>query len=235
MATAAARDAAVVWASRRRAELSAAARFRDLTTRLSEHGASAPLVELSREAAADELRHADLCARLVEHFGATRAGAVAEPQVARVAPRGLEGRDALLYELVALSCVTETLSTALLGALVSAARDSFAKETMHSILRDEVRHSRLGWAYLAEAHAEGARDVVGVHLGRMLAATLGDELFQTSAPGPIDATLSGYGALERAERVRVTRECFFDVIFPGLERFGIDASYGKRWLTERTP
>ena len=29
------------------------------------------------------------------------------------------------------------------------------------------------------------------------------------------------------------QECFGDVIFPGLERFGIDTSLGKRWLAER--
>jgi hypothetical protein len=152
-----------------------------------------------------------------------------------VAPPGLEGRDALLYELVALSCVTETLSTALLGALVEAARDSVAKETMHSILRDEVRHSRLGWAFLAEAHATGARDVVAPHLPCMLAATLGTASLAPAASTPDDAELAGYGELEPSTSVRVMRECFEEVIFPGLSRFGIDTAPGERWLAEHMP
>jgi hypothetical protein len=113
--------------------------------------------------------------------------------------------------------------------LVASARDSVAKETMHSILRDEVRHGRL-----AHSHALGARDVVAPHLPAMMAATLGTDLFQSGPQDPEGAVLTGYGALSRAESVRVTRECFEEVIFPGLRRFGIDPALGERWLAERT-
>lgn len=217
---------------RRRFELEAAARFDELAGRLADHGASDVVLAMARESSHDELRHAELCRSLVEHFGGSLAPVPSEPpRVTRIAPAGLEGRDALLYELVALSCVTETLSTALLGALVEAARDSVAKEAMHAILRDEVRHSRLGWAYLAEAHAAGARDVVGPHLPAMLAATIGTELFHPSEAHPGDDHLTGYGVLDRAATIRVTKECFERVVFPGVERFGIDASGGRRWLS----
>jgi hypothetical protein len=190
---------------------------------------------MAREAASDELRHATLCVGLVTHFGgAPLPDEPVEAHVRRVVPAGLEGREALLYELIALSCVTETLSTALLGALVEAARDTIAKETMHSILRDEVRHSRLGWAYLAEAHAAGARDVVGPHLPRMLAGTLGPDSFAPTRSDPEEAELAGYGELEPSASLRVVRECFAEVIFPGLARFGIDTSLGERWLAERS-
>lgn len=226
--------AARVWSLRRRAELEAAARFRTLSAELSAHAASDVVIAMAAEAAADELRHATLCRQLAEHFGGSR---LSEPPLdvstRRVAPRGLEGREALLYELVALSCVTETLSTALLGALVEAARDTIAKETMHSILRDEVRHSRLGWAFLAESHAAGARDVVAPHLPALLSATLGAAPFAAVPSDPGDAELAGYGELERSVSLRVVRECFAEVIFPGLARFGIDTSLGERWLAER--
>jgi ferritin-like protein len=226
--------AARVWTNRRRVELEAATRFRLLSTALAEHGSSETIVSLAREAAADELRHADRCATLVEHFGGDPPPTLAAPPtVPRVAPAGLPARDALLFEIVALSCVTETLSTALLGALVDAARDSLAKETMHGILRDEVRHSRLGWAHLAEAHASGAPDVVSAHLPAMLATTLGTDLFDPTPPNATDELLSGYGALTRPESLRVTRDCFHHVVFPGLERFGIDTAGGKRWLASR--
>jgi hypothetical protein len=134
-----------------------------------------------------------------------------------------------------MSCVTETLSTALLGTLVERARDTLAKQTMQSILRDEVKHSQLGWAFLAEQHARGAPDCVSSHLGPMLEATMGDELYATNAPtDPSDDALAGLGALERLERRRIVRETLELVVFPGLERFGIDTAPGRRWLRQRT-
>jgi hypothetical protein len=139
----------------------------------------------------------------------------------------------VLYEVVALCCVTETLSTALLGALVDAATDSLAKRTMHAILRDEVNHSRLGWAYLAEAHARGAGDCIASHLADMLGATLSQELFEEPSHDPIVVELSGLGALERAHALEVTRATLELVVFPGLERFGIQTECGRHWLGER--
>jgi hypothetical protein len=226
--------AARLWTLRGRVELESAARFRTLAAELSAHAASDAVIGMAKQAAQDELRHAHLCGKLAEHFGGRPPpDPLPEAGARRVAPGGLEGRDALLYELVALSCVTETLSTALLGALVEAARDTTAKEAMHSILRDEVRHSRLGWAFLAECHAAGARDVVAPHLPALLAATLGSGAFVSPPSDPGDAELAGYGELEHSASLRIVRECFAEVIFPGLARFGIDTSRGERWLAER--
>jgi hypothetical protein len=222
-----------VWRFRYRMELEAAERFRGLAERLSTAGASRAVVEMARRASSDELRHAERCLALVSHFGGT-PGSRPVVETRPVAPRALDGRARLLYEVVALSCVTETLSTALLGALVERARDSVAKVTLHSILRDEVEHSRLGWAYLAEEHARGAPDCVSESLGAMLSSTLSDELFGASSnANELDRALAGLGSLERAERLRIVRETLNAVVFPGLERFGIDTTRGKAWFAEK--
>ena len=223
-----------VWKVRSLFELEAADRFRILASELSALGTSEAVVTLAREAATDELRHAELCEGLAAHFGEP---AQARPAIVfrRVAPAHLAPGERLLYEVVAMSCVTETLSTALLGTLVDRARDTLAKQTMKSILRDEVKHSQLGWAFLAEQHARGAPDCVSSHLGPMLEATMGDELYATNAPtDPSDDALAGLGALERLERRRIVRETLELVVFPGLERFGIDTAPGRRWLRQRT-
>jgi hypothetical protein len=221
-----------VWRHRHRMELEAAERFRSLALRLSRVGASETVVEMARRAFHDEQRHAERCLDLVSYFGGTaRSEHVVE--VRPVAPRVLDERERLLYEVVALSCVTETLSTALLGELVERARDSMAKQTLHAILRDEVDHSRLGWAFLAEEHALGARDCVSEWLGAMLNSTLPDELFDATDANSFDRALSGLGSLERAERLRVVGETLNAVIFPGLARFGIDTTRGRLWLRER--
>jgi hypothetical protein len=137
----------------------------------------------------------------------------------------------VLYEIVALSCITETLSTALLGELVTRAGDPVCKQAMHSVLRDEVNHSRLGWAFLAEERARGGRDCVGRHVPEMLAAALGPHFFTfADAPDAQQKELAAIGSLERPERQRVVRETLETVVFPGLERFGIETSPAKRWL-----
>lgn len=219
-----------LWSHRLVSELEAAARFAELATTLREHGASATVVAMTEQAAADELRHAHECRALIRHFGGVPAP---EPPIVllRVAPPDITGREALLYEVVALSCVTETLSTALLGELVARARDAVCRQAMHAILRDEVNHSRLGWAFLAEEHARGARDCVGHHLPRLLDATLGHDFFAAASSDDARlAELAGVGSLEPSERQRVVRETLEQVIFPGLERFGIETALGQRWL-----
>lgn len=220
-----------VWRHRLASELEAAQRFRALVPALRGLGISETIVGLANEAAADELEHAKLCRQLVQYFGGTLRS---EPQTAlrRLAPPGIEGRDRVLYEIVAMSCVTETLSTALLGQLVARARDSVCKRAMHTILKDEVNHSRLGWAFLATTGPRGEPDCVGPYLPDMLEATLGDDFFD-AAPGPDPrlAELAGLGSLERPERQQVIRETLLHVVFPGLERFGIEVTLGKRWLS----
>jgi bacterioferritin (cytochrome b1) len=234
VAEASARElAARVWSFRLGSELEAAQRFGALAPLLRAAAASEVIVGMAEEAAVDELRHAELCRELVLHFGGAPPP---EPEIALrwTAPAGIEGRERLFYEIVALSCVTETLSTALLGELVARATDTVCRQAMHSILCDEVKHSRLGWAFLAEEHARGVRDCVGPHLPAMLEATLGDELFRVPAGSdPRLAQLAGLGSLERPERLRVVREALQSVVFPGLELFGIETAFGRRWLDAR--
>jgi len=222
--------AARVWQHRYRSELEAAQRFQWLSAELALRGCSEPIVALASRAARDELTHAKLCRELVEHFGGT-IGGHAPSTTSPVAPEHWPRDERLLYELVAMSCVTETLSTALLGALVERASDELTRRTMHAILRDEVGHSQLGWAYLAEQRRKGVRDCIGQHLPAMLAATVGPDLFRpTLLADPLAEELSGLGSMDRESSRRVVCETLESVIFPGLERFGIDVAPGRRWL-----
>jgi hypothetical protein len=228
-------QAARVWRQRHRSELEAMVRFGRLSSELARCGASSQVVALASQAALDELEHAELCRGLVEHFGGTIASDCvieAEP----VAPRHWPHAERLLYELVAMSCVTETLSTALLGALVESARDPLVRRTMLAVLRDEVMHSKLGWAFLAEQHQKGRRPAIGEHLPAMLDATVGPHLFQgTSAGSELTLELSGLGCLDVESCRRIVRETLELVVFPGLARFGVEVNPGLRWLSALPP
>ncbi|MRG95482.1 ferritin-like domain-containing protein [Polyangium spumosum] len=227
--------AALIWRSRARAELEASARFTRLAGDLAACDAVSPVVTMAREAAEDERRHAVQCVALVRELGGKAFELGPAPAACKVGPSGLEPRERLLYEVVAMSCVTETLSAALLGELVARAIDPLVRETMQSILRDEVDHARLGWAHLAAEHERGAPDVVGPSLPAMLAGTVSEELFASWAEHPAAESLSGLGALDRAERRRIFRDTMSLVVFPGLRRFGVDTGRGESWLAERLP
>jgi bacterioferritin (cytochrome b1) len=219
-----------LWANRLVAELEAAQRFSALAPKLRELAVSKAIVAMVEQAATDELRHAESCRELVRHFGGG-PGPVPSIRVPEVVPPGVQGSERVLYEMVAQSCVTETLSTALLGELVERARDPVCKRVMHSILCDEVNHSRLGWAYLAAEHSRGVRDCVGRYLPSLLDATLGDGFLAAVPTTDARATeLAGLGSLELAERQRIVKETLVHVIFPGLDRFGIETAAGRSWL-----
>jgi ferritin-like protein len=222
--------AACVWTYRTRAELDAAARFARLADRLSGVGAKSVVVEMVRQAACDEVRHAKLCTELTAHFGApTPPSKVAKP--VEVAPSGLVQRERVLYELVAMSCVTETLSAAILGEMMEQARDPQVHRTVHEILRDEVRHSQVGWAHLAAEHKNGFGGVIGDYLPVMLEGAITEELFRAGEDA--GDGLTGYGALNRENRWALFIETMRQIVFPGLERFGVDISAGEQWIRHK--
>lgn len=229
-ASAVTRKAAVVWAHRATEELGAAARFDRLAESAKREGAEPIVVELARRAGDDERRHHGRCVELVEHFGGrwTAPARITAPPVRS----GLgNARADLLYELVAMSCVTETLSAALLMEMRAAAVDDRVRDVVHEVLVDEVDHSRLGWAHLA-AEARGCSvGFIGDRLPGVLAHTVAEELFGFGEDASPD--LDGLGALSKVRRKAVFASTMLDVVFPGLRRFGIDTDAGQRWLDER--
>src|SRR5207237_1269423 len=66
-------------------------------------------------------------------------------------------RDAVLYEIVAACCITETESVATLATLLTGTAEPRVRTVVHEIARDEVVHGRMGWAHLAREAA--VRDV----------------------------------------------------------------------------
>jgi hypothetical protein len=223
--------AGALWAFRAGAELDAAARFDRIATALARHDAHRGVVDLARQAAADEVRHHDRCAALARRFGTTPP-----PKRMRVAPplrvAASDDRCQTLYEAIAMGCVTESLSVALLLEMKHAAQDDEVDDTIAEILRDEVQHSRLGWAHLAAEHERINLDFVTRQLPGMLADTLHEEVFATPDPHE-DESLAGLGGLPRRRRVAVVIAALREVVFPGLARFGIDTTSAEAWLAKR--
>ncbi len=205
------------WLVRERVEREAALMFAGLARGLRGLGVGAAIPGLAEKAAADEEDHAARCRRIVE---ASEPGvAPLEPGApARLGPAELGARERVIYEAVALSCVTETLSVALLGSMREVVTDALVGETVRRILRDEIEHARIGWAVLAAEARRGSVAWLAPHVAGMVrgAVAAGDREGE-------GAELSGYGILTRARVDAVVRGTLDEVILPGLRSFQIVA------------
>jgi hypothetical protein len=225
---------AEAWAFRWKVELEAEIRFGRLSRRLAALGAPKLLVELSQRASEDERRHAGLCREVAHEYGYAATEAVQENEVPEIAPRQLSERERVLYELVASCCITETESMSVLTTLLHAARGARMKGVLQEIARDEVSHSRLGWAFLASEHSSANVQFLGTLVPDMLEGTVTEGLFAVASPLFEDPELLQHGVLPHSTKRDIFIQTLQDVVFPGLEFHGIDTGPSRAWLAGKT-
>lgn len=207
--------AAAIWRHRLGIEREAAGHFGWLATRFAAAG-DHDLAAQARRAAADELDHAGRCQAVIAALG----GDATPPPRAPLPALGAVARplaDRTLYAAVAVGCVTESLSCALLLALRRVATHPQVVATLEAIVRDEIAHARLGWAALARAAARADVGWLGAHVDAMRAAAVADEVAAVAG----DDALAGLGVLPRAEAAAAVAATWATVIVPGLARHGV--------------
>ncbi len=213
---------AAMWRYRERVEHEAAALFSALAVDLDTAGHPA-LAHRARVAAEDERRHADRCRAIVDACGVDLPpltprvfdlGPVADAAGRAGAPD--PGRRAL-YASVAIACITETLSCALLIAMRDAATFGPTRAAVDEIIKDEIEHSRIGWAHLATCAARADVSWLAAHVAAMRAAALTHDVGEL----PTADDLAGYGILPRSRVTTIVDATWRDVIVPGLARNGI--------------
>ena len=224
--------AAEAWRFRWAVECDAEERFRALAARLEALGSPAPVVELARRASGDERRHAAHCARIAGELGRP-VPATPPPPPAPVAPAGLEPEDAVTYELVAACCVAESVSVAVLTALLPSARDPALRAVLRELATDEVGHARLGWAHLALAAARGRTAFLGPLLPAMSRDSVDEDLFGPVEPDREDEALLALGVLPHSAKRELFVGALEEVVLPGLDGAGVDTSPAREWLAAR--
>jgi len=230
--TSARRVAAEAWAFRARVEQEAAARFDRLAATVAGFDPGSPVPALMRRAAEDERRHTDLCARLAGRLG--QPVVLGEPEAPSVAPGSLDLRQAALYEVVAACCITETESMSVLTTLLAGETDREVREVLHEISRDEVVHSRMGWAHLARESSTAEVAFLAPLIPVMLAGTIDPGLF---GPPPGDEEPEGLlrlGVLPHVQKRETFLGTLEQVVLPGLERFGVDPGPAREWLARQS-
>ncbi len=211
--------AADFWFAREQAEVLAATLFFSLAQGMRDADAPDALVSLAERSGRDELDHADRCRAVVSRLS-DRERAPVSRQLRRVAlgPASLSPEARTLYGAVAMGCVTETLSTALLLNIQRHATDALVAETVHAILRDEVQHSRLGWAYLAHRAEREGCGWLRASLPNMLKAALDDEMRESADLQLASGALAGFGILSGTDAARICQDVITTVIAPGIDR-----------------
>jgi hypothetical protein len=224
---------ASTWAFRTRAEIEATARFARVATELSEVGATQVVIRGAESASADEQRHRDLCAKLAAKWGEPNALSHVPPRE-RIGRSEMDPRDRLLWELVAVCCISETMNVALMTRCMEVVKDEEIRSTLHELLTDEVQHARLGWAHLAAERAAGRGQFLGDVLPLMLEASVEPGFLEGTLAVPWTDELYHYGELPWAELVHIYRDTLNFVVFPGFQAVDIDTGKARAWLERRS-
>jgi hypothetical protein len=225
------RIAAEGWIFRWRVELEAEMRFARMAQRFAASGALPVAVDLAARASRDERRHAAHCADLARAFGAEVSAE--DIQAPGISPPGLDHRQSLLYEVVAARCITETESTSVLTTLLHSVRGGRMRRVLRELLRDEVNHSRLGWAHLAHERSHGDVRFLDRLIPAMLEGSVAPGLFEVAPPELESPELLACGVLPHSMKRSVFIHTLLEVVFPGLESLGVHTGPAREWLSHK--
>ena len=114
---------------------------------------------------------------------------------------GLPERDKLLLDVVMMGCITESLNASLLNVIYANAKKGEAADLLHKILKDEVNHGQIGWAYLSEECQKRDCSFVRHFLVEMIEVSVNDALF-LPATAPLDASSYTHGVMPHRDRLR---------------------------------
>ncbi len=175
----------------------------------------------------DELRHARLCASVGEKLLAERPRYDPVPVRRRLAglPDATTRAAALLLVEVAIG---ETISMCLFRAGRRAAVEPLTRATLGSILRDEARHQRLGWAGFAclwDLLPDPSREIARREAARGLATCerqIAPALQWLQRREPFDPAYAALGVLHPEARVETFYFAVERLVLPRLTRLGID-------------
>jgi hypothetical protein len=153
--------ARIAWSSIAISEYRAAVAFGDVLSAMLAARAPLDLVGMAGDFVADELMHVELASRLAMELG---GGAPIEVdfetmRLASDAPTAFQRANDLVMRV---GCISETLSGAIAVETRAVVETPLIFAIIDRIARDEARHTRLGWLYMAWAvldmdNAERAR------------------------------------------------------------------------------
>jgi hypothetical protein len=225
--------ARATWLGRMVNEYMSAEVFDALSTQMRAAGFSGADIAACRGFASEERIHGILCGAVVEALGGDAVTTTSPrrklPEHADVLPR-----EAVLRNLLSVSCMSETVAVALIGAERIEMPEGPLRNLLTRIWSDEIGHARFGWNVVARTLPEC--DAAGrARLNRYLAVAFGhfeqhelDHLPASFEPPPGGETV---GLCSGGDARVLFYETVKGVIIPRLEELGLSAS--KAW-SQRT-
>lgn len=200
-----------VWARRAASELSAGMAFASIAQRLIGLGQPAEVQYLAARAVADEVRHCAIALQLAHAYGSGATWPAIAP------PASDDATDRLI---VATCCVNETLGGAFLQETLARAEGPIMQMALRALLKDEVDHGRIGWAFVA-----GLRDEQKAGLGANLPALLQACVrVWTRRSAELPTGLEAHGVLSDADVRATIRNALTEVVLPGFEHCSVPVS-----------
>ncbi len=199
--------------------------FEALAGQLAEAGFSKAEVDECANFATEERRHGVLCGSVVEALGGS---AYAEVETPRPLPRhdDVSREEAVLRNLLSVSCLSETVAVALIGAERLEMPEGELRALLTGIWADEVGHARFGWGIVARTVPtldEATRARLERYLSVAFAHVEAHELShlpESFEPPPGGESL---GLCSGSEGRSIFFETITGVIVPRLESLGLAA------------
>jgi hypothetical protein len=218
-----ARQAAIAeWTGRMVNEHVSSRVFAALLPQMMRAGVDTSFQAAAADAVVEELRHARLCAAVVEALGGEARAPM--PDLDDV-PRhdDVEPLEGLLRNVLAVSCLNDTVTVALLEGNRKLVTDSTLRRVLTEILADEVGHSRMGWqllSHLAPRIDAGMRARLGAYLVPAFAELLERHAgVATHRPAAVEPL----GMADRRHSAALFMDVINEVILPRLEAFDLPA------------
>lgn len=197
-------------AASERAEANALARVAAIVT--SQPGPS-DLHWIALRGAADELRHAAICAHVAHAYDPSLSPALPQaraftPLLPDIAPAH---RRAL--RVIVQCCVQETLAAAYLEQAHARATEPLARAALRALFSDEIDHGRIGYGYAATLGPEARRalaEVLPVAVDRCVGQ------WRTRVRSLPDVAAPAHGVLDRATVEATIESAARDLVLPGL-------------------
>ncbi len=186
---------------------------------------SSGFLERVARAASDELRHGRQCAAVVKALG---GDPVAQIETLAPVPSHDDATplEALLRNVLSVSCLSETVAVALIGAERLRVGPQGIQATLSHILADEVQHARMGWILVEQLAATLDAATVNRLNAYLIVAfrhLVAHELAHLPEGPPPSPDAMAVGVCDGGEG----RTLFFDtvqtIIVPRLQALGFDA------------
>jgi hypothetical protein len=218
---------AAIWKMRVESEHVATARFAAYAERMkSLGGIPQQFQDEAIQSSEQELTHREVCFNMAHRLRCEEIVLTAPD----FTPPSTIGPENVLADMVDFCCFQESCNVAHLSVSYRAITDRDLRLATRKILADEVKHSRLGWAYLAWARGQGLGEELGRHIPQMLWTAAAPALFSNPTPHPEQALLTEMGDPSMRARHAVFVDTLENVLFPGLEQHGIDTGPARAWL-----